>query len=67
MAALIGCDHIGLGSDFDGIPIWPADVNGVEDVGNILEALAKHNYSQEDIEKIAGLNFMRLAAGLGIV
>jgi membrane dipeptidase len=67
MAALIGCDHIGLGSDFDGIPTWPADVNGAEDVGNILEALAKHNYSQDDIEKIAGLNFMRLADGLGFV
>lgn len=67
MAALIGCDHIGLGSDFDGIPTWPADVNGVEDVIHILDALATHNYSQNDIEKIAGLNFMRLAANMGII
>ena len=65
--ALIGCDHIGLGSDFDGIPTWPADVNGVEDVIHILDALATHNYSQNDIEKIAGLNFMRLAANMGII
>lgn len=67
LAALIGCDHIGLGSDFDGIPTWPQDVAGVENVALIFEALARHNYSQKEIEQIAGLNFMRLAAGLGVI
>lgn len=59
-AALIGCEHIGLGADFDGIDQTPEDISGVQDIGKVLDALARLNYSQEDISKIAGANFLRI-------
>lgn len=62
MASLIGCDHIGLGSDFDGIPTWPADVADVTAVEGIINALARH-FSPKETEQIAGGNFMRLMRG----
>lgn len=60
MAALIGCGHIGIGSDFDGIELTPEDICGVEDIGLIFEQLLKLNYSQKDVEAIAGGNFLRV-------
>ena len=66
MVALMGVDHVGLGSDFDGIPCWPEDVCDVTDVTKIIEALTRLNYSREDIEKIAGGNFLRLTGTMGV-
>ncbi len=57
---LVGPDYVGLGSDFDGIPTLP---NGLKDcslVPNITKELMARGYSQLDIEKILGLNFMRV-------
>lgn len=58
--ALLGCDHVGIGADFDGIEHTPEDVQGVQDLDSILNELAKLNYSEEDISKIAGGNFLRV-------
>lgn len=57
---LIGDDHVGLGSDFDGISITP---NGLEDVTKmpeIAKELLRRGYSRESVEKILGGNFMRV-------
>lgn len=59
-AALLGCDSIGLGADFDGIEYTPHGVEGVEKVETIFNELAKLNYREEDIQKIAGGNFLRV-------
>ena len=55
-----GEDNIGLGADLDGISSLPSGMRGVEDLGSILEALLNKNYSEEQVRKIAGLNFLRL-------
>ena len=58
--ALGGEDNVGMGADFDGIASTPADVPGVENIGDIFDALLRKNYTEEQVRKIAGLNFMRV-------
>jgi len=56
---LIGIDHVGIGTDFDG----GGGVEGCNDVSempNITEELLKRGYSEEDIQKIWGGNIMRV-------
>jgi membrane dipeptidase len=57
---LIGVNHVGLGSDFDGIESPPFELNGVEDFPKITEALLKRGYSKKEVKKIMGGNFLRL-------
>jgi membrane dipeptidase len=57
---LAGVDHVGLGSDFDGIEAPPGGLNGVEDFPKITKALIERGYSKKDIRKILGGNFMRV-------
>ncbi len=55
-----GENHIGLGSDFDGIDKTPRDINGIQDIDIIFNALLQLNYSQAQVNKIAGGNFMNV-------
>jgi membrane dipeptidase len=57
---LIGTDHVGIGSDFDGINSSPRELNDVTDMPLITEELLKRGYSKKDIRKILGGNFMRV-------
>ena len=57
---LIGVDHVGIGSDFDGIESAPLGLDGVEDFPKITEALLERGYSKRDIMKILGGNFLRI-------
>ena len=57
---LIGVDHVGLGSDFDGINSTPQQLNGVADYPLITNELLARGYSKKDIRKILGGNFIRL-------
>jgi membrane dipeptidase len=57
---LIGVDHVGLGSDFDGIEAPPRELNGVEDFPKITAALKKRGYTKKQIRKILGGNFLRV-------
>jgi membrane dipeptidase len=57
---LVGVDHVGLGSDFDGIEAPPLELNGVEDYPLITKALLERGYSKKDIRKILGGNFLRV-------
>jgi membrane dipeptidase len=57
---LIGLDHVGLGSDFDGINSTPQQLNGVIDFPLITKELLVRGYSKKDISKILGGNFLRL-------
>src|ERR1700743_3592537 len=59
MVKLIGADHVGIGSDFDGAESYPLGMDDVTDYPKITEELLKLNYSQADIDKILGGNFMR--------
>lgn len=57
---LIGVDHVGLGSDFDGIESAPKELNDVSDMPLITKALLERGYSKKDVEKILGGNFIRV-------
>jgi membrane dipeptidase len=57
---LIGVDHVGLGSDFDGAESTPQGLDGVEDYPKITKALLERGYSKQDVEKILGGNFIRV-------
>lgn len=57
---LVGVDHVGLGSDFDGIEAGPLGLDGVEDFPKITTALLERGYSARDIRKILGGNFIRV-------
>jgi membrane dipeptidase len=56
----IGIDHVGLGSDFDGITSAPTGLDAVTDFPKITRALKKRGYSKTDIRKILGENFIRV-------
>jgi membrane dipeptidase len=57
---MIGVDHVGLGSDFDGIEAPPLELDGVEDYPLVTKALVERGYSDKDIRKILGGNFIRV-------
>lgn len=57
---LVGVEHVGLGSDFDGIEAPPLELNGVEDMPLITKALLERGYSKKEIQKILGGNFIRV-------
>ncbi len=57
---LIGVDHVGLGSDFDGIDSAPKQLRTVVDYPEFTKALIKRGYSDKDIAKILGGNFLRV-------
>jgi membrane dipeptidase len=57
---LVGVNHVGMGSDFDGIEAPPLELNGVEDYPLITKALLERGYSKKDIRKILGGNFVRV-------
>jgi membrane dipeptidase len=57
---LVGVDHVGLGSDFDGISSAPQQLDDVTAFPVITEELIKRGYSKKDIRKILGENFIRV-------
>jgi membrane dipeptidase len=57
-----GVDHVGLGSDFDGVPNLPEGIKDVADLPNITYELLRRGYSERDVLKILGGNFMRAFA-----
>ena len=57
---LIGVDHIGLGSDFDGVSSTPQQLDDVTTFPIITKELLNRGYSRKDIRKILGGNFLRL-------
>jgi membrane dipeptidase len=57
--AVAGADHVGLGSDFDGIPEAPAGLDSVDKYPALLQELAARNWSDEDLAKVAGANLLR--------
>jgi len=57
---LAGVDHVGLGSDFDGVNSLPAGLDGVEDFPKITEELVRRGYSKKQVRKILGGNLLRM-------
>ncbi len=57
---LVGIDHVGIGSDFDGVQVVPADLKSVADLPNLTAELLRRGYSEGDIDKILGGNMLRV-------
>ena len=60
MVAVGGIDHVGLGSDFDGVPWLPEGLEDVGDLPNITLELLRRGYSDGDVRKVLGGNAMRV-------
>jgi membrane dipeptidase len=59
---LAGADHVGLGSDFDGIEDAPAGLEGVDKYPALLMELMKRGWTDSDVAKLAGGNVLRVMA-----
>jgi membrane dipeptidase len=62
-----GIDHVGLGPDFDGANDFPEGAGDVSMYPNITYELLKRGYSEPDIRKILGENFLRVFARAELV
>jgi len=61
IAKVAGVDHVGLGSDFDGVSgATPQGIDSAADLPKITQELLDRGYSAEDIHKILGGNLMRV-------
>jgi membrane dipeptidase len=62
IAKVAGIDHVGLGSDFDGVPLTglPEGMEDISKLPNITYGLMKRGYSDADIKKILGENLLRV-------
>jgi membrane dipeptidase len=58
-----GADHVGLGSDFDGIEDTPAGLEGVDKYPALLMELMRRGWTDSDIAKLAGGNVLHAMAG----
>lgn len=57
---LVGADHVGIGSDFDGVFALPSGLQDASDYPNLVAELLRRGYSEEDIQKILGENILRV-------
>jgi membrane dipeptidase len=55
-----GVDHVGLGSDFDGINSAPKGMEDVSKLPDLVRELARRGYSEQDLKKILGGNLLRV-------
>ncbi len=63
IAKVAGVDHVGFGSDFDGVSgATPQGIDSAADLPKITQALLDRGYSAEDIHKILGGNLLRVFA-----
>jgi membrane dipeptidase len=60
IAKVAGVDHVGLGSDFDGVSALPLGMEDVTRVPRIAQALLDRGYSDDDVKKILGGNMLRV-------
>ncbi len=61
VVSLVGIDHVGIGSDFDGVgDTLPVGLKDVSTYPNLVEGLLERGYSEADIRKILGENLLRV-------
>jgi membrane dipeptidase len=57
---LVGIDHVGIGSDFDGVQSTLSDLADVSELPNLTRELLRRGYSESDVDKILGGNMLRV-------
>ncbi len=60
VVSLVGIDHVGLGSDYDGIEVTPDGMEDISMMPRIFDELRSRGYSEADLAKIASENFFRI-------
>ena len=55
---LAGIDHVGLGSDFDGICVGPKGLEDVSKIGAVAAEMSRRGYSKTQVDKVCGQNLM---------
>ena len=55
-----GIDHVGIGTDFDGIPVPPDGIDSAADLPKVTVALMARGYTAEDMKKLLGGNLLRV-------
>ena len=60
VARVAGIDHVGLGSDFDGVLLTPARMDDVTALPRIAQALLDRGFGDEDVTKVLGANVLRV-------
>jgi membrane dipeptidase len=58
--AVTGIDHVGLGSDFDGITEVPVGLEDVSKFPDLIAELLRRGWTEQDVRKVAGLNALRV-------
>ena len=62
VAKIAGIDHVGIGSDFDGVPYLPEGMKDIAQLPNLTYELLRRGYSERDVRKVLGENFLRAFA-----
>jgi membrane dipeptidase len=62
---LVGIDHVGIGSDFDGVQSTLNDLTDVSQLPNLTRELLRRGYSESDVDKILGGNMLRVMEAVG--
>ncbi|HKO62172.1 MAG TPA: dipeptidase [Pyrinomonadaceae bacterium] len=57
---LVGVDHVGMGSDFDGVQSTLSDLKDVSQLPNLTRELLRRGYSEDEVQKILGGNMLRV-------
>jgi len=57
---LVGIDHVGIGSDFDGVQATTSDLATIAELPNLTKELLKRGYSESDVDKVLGGNMLRV-------
>ena len=60
VVGLVGVDHVGIGSDFDGVTQLPVGLSDVSQYPNLVAELFRRGYSDDDVRKILGENILRV-------
>ena len=55
-----GIDHVGIGSDFDGMGPGPVGLEDVSRYVDLIVELIRRGYTDEEVKKVAGLNLLRV-------
>jgi membrane dipeptidase len=62
VAKVAGIDHVGIGSDFDGVSYLPEGMKDIAQLPNLTYELLRRGYSEGDVRKVLGENFLRAFA-----
>ena len=65
VVSLVGIDHVGIGSDFDGIDVTPEGLDDISMLPKVFDEMRERGYSESDIAKVASENFLNVLSSSG--